>query len=181
VSVLEAFAVFLVVIGLFSLFAPRIAWFFSIGWKIRNSEPSDAYLIMNRIGGGIACIVAIIIFITAGTGNKETSTTEKMIRDNLTNNQIESVTLQMQPVSSTDADELKKWILNSNWKKPTIDYRKQNSFSSVAELDLHYVDGHGIEILYMGNEQFGISENTLYPEYVFSSPSLVNWLSAHGY
>ncbi|MCZ8513384.1 hypothetical protein O9H85_13290 [Paenibacillus filicis] len=72
---METLAIFLVLIGLFNLFAPRAAWFASIGWKIRNAEPSDAYLIMHRFGGGIACIVAIAIII-AGTGHKEISTKE---------------------------------------------------------------------------------------------------------
>jgi hypothetical protein len=45
-------AVFLLLIGLFNLFAPRAARFASIGWKIRNAEPSDAYLAVHRIGGG---------------------------------------------------------------------------------------------------------------------------------
>ncbi|SEC40511.1 hypothetical protein SAMN05443246_3986 [Paenibacillus sp. GP183] len=175
-----AFAIFLALLGLFNLFAPRAAWYGSIGWKLRDAEPSDAYLIILRIGGGIVCIVAIIIFLTAGTGDRETST-EKMIRDNLANNQIESVTLQMKPVTSIDADELKNWILKSNWKKPAIDYRKQSSFSSAAELDIHLNNGREIEVFKMGNDQIGIGEKVFYPEYVFSSPLLENWFSTHGY
>ncbi|WP_366414803.1 DUF6199 family natural product biosynthesis protein [Paenibacillus sp. GP183] len=63
-SVIGVFAIFLVLVGLFNLFAPRAAWFVSIGWKISNAEPSDAYLVMHRIGGGIACIVAVVLLFT---------------------------------------------------------------------------------------------------------------------
>lgn len=173
------FAILLAFIGLFNLFVPRVAWFAAIGWKIRNAEPSEAYLIIHRIGGGLACIIAIVII--AGTWQKGTQTTEKMIRDMLTSNQIESMTLQMQPITSLNTVELKNWILNSKWETPTVDYRQNSSFSSIAELDLHFANGNEIAIFDMGNGQFGVSKNLFYPDFIFSNPSLESWFSAHGY
>lgn len=173
-----AFAI--LIIGLFNLFAPRAAWFVSIGWKIRDAEPSDTSLIVYRIGGGVACIIAIFLFI-AGTGVKDSSTPEQLIRSNLESGQIQSATLQTQIISSFNSDEVISWIINANWNKPAIDYSKQTGFSALVELDLYYTAGNQIVIFDMGNGQFGISENGLYPEYVFASPSLKSWFSAHGY
>lgn len=54
---------FFIAIGLFHLLAPYASWYMSVGWKLRDAEPSDAYLVMTRIGGVIACAVGIIVFI----------------------------------------------------------------------------------------------------------------------
>lgn len=55
----------ILIIGLFHLFAPRAAWWMSIGWKLRDGEPSDLYIGMSRFGGGLASVVAIIILIVS--------------------------------------------------------------------------------------------------------------------
>ncbi len=52
------------ILGLFSLLLPEAAWYLHIGWKIKDAEPSDAAIIMERIGGGIlvALVILYIIF-----------------------------------------------------------------------------------------------------------------------
>jgi hypothetical protein len=58
------FALFLLITGLISIFAPEVAWYLSIGWKLRDAEPSDVVLIFHRITGGISIIVALFIFLS---------------------------------------------------------------------------------------------------------------------
>lgn len=50
----------LILLGLFNLIFPRAAWFLEIGWKIRDSEPSDGALILHRVIGVILCIAGIL-------------------------------------------------------------------------------------------------------------------------
>lgn len=52
--------IFIFLIGLMHLLAPKVAWFLEIGWKIQDSEPSEAYLIFTRIMGGIFIITSVI-------------------------------------------------------------------------------------------------------------------------
>lgn len=49
----------LILAGLFSIIFPRAAWFLEIGWKIKDSEPSEGALILHRAIGVILCIVGI--------------------------------------------------------------------------------------------------------------------------
>lgn len=49
----------LILIGLFNVFFPRAAWYLEIGWKIKDSEPSEGALIFHRVMGVIFCIVGI--------------------------------------------------------------------------------------------------------------------------
>lgn len=52
----------LIVIGLFSLLAPRAAWYMEIGWKLKDSEPSEGVLNLNRIIGFVLILVGILKF-----------------------------------------------------------------------------------------------------------------------
>ncbi|GGP10701.1 DUF6199 family natural product biosynthesis protein [Oceanobacillus neutriphilus] len=53
--------IILIIYGLISIFSPRTAWWLSLGWQLKNSEPSHAALIANRVGGVFMVIVAAIM------------------------------------------------------------------------------------------------------------------------
>lgn len=57
------FFIFLfVLIALLNIFFPRAGWYMSYGWKIKGDvEPSDAYLLMTRIGG-VFVLVMVLTF-----------------------------------------------------------------------------------------------------------------------
>lgn len=50
-----------VLIGLWSLFFPRAAWFIEFGWRYRNAEPSGGALIFQRSAGVILLIAGIFL------------------------------------------------------------------------------------------------------------------------
>lgn len=52
--------IILVLIGLLAVLSPKTAWYLRCGWRFRNAEPSEAALILERIGG--------VIFVMAGIG-----------------------------------------------------------------------------------------------------------------
>ena len=52
---------FLFVIGIFNIVSPATAWYLEYGWRYKNAEPSGLALGMNRFGGVIAIIVAVIM------------------------------------------------------------------------------------------------------------------------
>ena len=40
-----------IALGIWNLAAPRTAWYLSYGWRFKNAEPSDAALVLGRVGG----------------------------------------------------------------------------------------------------------------------------------
>ena len=59
------------VIGFILLFSgglsainPEAAWQWEIGWKVKDAEPSDAYLLYIRILGIVFCIIGLILVFT---------------------------------------------------------------------------------------------------------------------
>jgi len=50
-----------IVIGIVNIIFPNAMWYLSEGWKYKNAEPSDAALIMTRVGGGFAIVIGLFI------------------------------------------------------------------------------------------------------------------------
>ncbi|NWL90162.1 MULTISPECIES: DUF6199 family natural product biosynthesis protein [unclassified Paenibacillus] len=52
-----------IIIGVLNLAKPEFAWYLKEGWKVDgDSEPSDTYLTLTRISGGVAIFVGILVF-----------------------------------------------------------------------------------------------------------------------
>ena len=54
----------LIAVGIFNTVWPRAAWYLEYGWRYKNAEPSDLVLGLNRFGGIIAILVAVIMAFT---------------------------------------------------------------------------------------------------------------------
>lgn len=61
-NILLTFLLFAV--GIFNTLWPHAAWYLEYGWRFKNAEPSDLVLGLNRFGGIIAIVVAIIVAFT---------------------------------------------------------------------------------------------------------------------
>lgn len=55
----------ILLLGLFNLFFPKAAWYLEIGWKLKDAEPSDGVLILNRVIGIIVCIIGVFYIMGA--------------------------------------------------------------------------------------------------------------------
>lgn len=51
----------LIALGIWGAAAPRSVWYLSYGWRFKDAEPSDAALLAERLGGGIAVFIGIIL------------------------------------------------------------------------------------------------------------------------
>lgn len=48
-------------VGIFQIASPYTAWYLGYGWRYKNAEPSDTALVVNRVMGVFAVIIAIIL------------------------------------------------------------------------------------------------------------------------
>ena len=51
----------LMALGLFHLISPHTTWYLSHGWRFKDAEPSDLALALNRMGGGIALLIGLLL------------------------------------------------------------------------------------------------------------------------
>src|SRR5690606_27510871 len=55
--------IILMLIGLLLAVFPYGAWYLEIGWRLKDAEPSDLALIVNRVGGILIGIVGLFILL----------------------------------------------------------------------------------------------------------------------
>ncbi|MEM9926719.1 MAG: DUF6199 family natural product biosynthesis protein [Cyanobacteria bacterium P01_D01_bin.50] len=55
---LRLLLIFFIILCLVTVFNPPLAWKLKEGWKFKNAQPSDLYLLSTRIGG----IIGVIMF-----------------------------------------------------------------------------------------------------------------------
>lgn len=59
-------AIILIVLGLVGIIAPEKLWYLQVGYKIKDSEPTDFALFMNRVEGifclGFAIFMLLFVF-----------------------------------------------------------------------------------------------------------------------
>lgn len=54
---------FFIIIGLICAFIPGFLWWLSIGWLLRDAEPSDAALMYYRVVGYIFLFLGVIYIL----------------------------------------------------------------------------------------------------------------------
>lgn len=55
------FGFIFIIIGILNIAFPKVGWYMQYGWQFKNAEPSDAALIMARVGGVVAIIVGLFL------------------------------------------------------------------------------------------------------------------------
>lgn len=55
---------FLIVVGLVSIFNPKLGWWLSDGWKYKDVEPSGCAMFAQVVGGIIAVIFGLVVVFT---------------------------------------------------------------------------------------------------------------------
>lgn len=56
--------VLIIIASFCSILWPRAMWHLHEGWKYKNVEPSDAAIMMTRVGGVVEIIICIVILIS---------------------------------------------------------------------------------------------------------------------
>ncbi|MNO43050.1 hypothetical protein D3C76_332590 [compost metagenome] len=54
-----------IIIGFLNICFPSFAWYLKEGWKVDgDSEPSETYLALTRLGGIVAVVIGIFVFLS---------------------------------------------------------------------------------------------------------------------
>lgn len=62
------FSLLFIISGLLGIFFPSFGWYIRYGWMVNgDSEPSDAFIFLSRVGGAIAIVVGLTIIFTGGS------------------------------------------------------------------------------------------------------------------
>lgn len=54
---------FIILIGAIVVAFPKASWYLNYGWRYKDSKPSDVAIVVQRVSGGIAIVVGLILII----------------------------------------------------------------------------------------------------------------------
>ncbi|GMK37369.1 hypothetical protein PCCS19_04220 [Paenibacillus sp. CCS19] len=60
---LGLFGFIFIIIGVLNIAFPRAGWYMKYGWQFKNAEPSEAAMIMARVGGVIGVIIGLFLLL----------------------------------------------------------------------------------------------------------------------
>lgn len=179
-------AVIVFIVCLFHLLAPRVAWTLHIGWKLKGAQPSDTYLALVRIGGGIGCVATAIIIVVAfinaprsTSSNTWLHTTEtKLIAQDVLKVSVGTGIPSDHLLSKQQIDTFVPEIQNDISKAVSLGGTQSvNSYNQ--EIDITFTDGTGIKIYELtdrGTFEFGPSQNNDSAQYSFQDFGLTKKL-----
>lgn len=164
------------VVGAFHALAPRAAWYMSIGWKLKDGEPSDLYIGMSRFFGSAAAVIALIVIIvrmiTGISSAHQQTAWVSQFKSNLTVVNVASVTDPFgHSVTTNQERTVLSMLRNEDMYPSTV-----TSGGGIGELDIQLKDGQTVSIIniqpnswYLTSNQPGVSP------YSFEDANLVAW------
>ncbi|NMM54394.1 DUF6199 family natural product biosynthesis protein [Paenibacillus aquistagni] len=57
------FGILFLLLGVFGLVTPRLAWYISMGWRVEDQEPSHAALMLQRVTGVFAAVIGLVLLL----------------------------------------------------------------------------------------------------------------------
>lgn len=176
------FGFILLILGIVSVASPNTAWYLSVGWKIKDAEPSDAALAMNRVGGVFACIVGFIILVSSCssmiTGGSDAKW-EKRFQQRIEVGEVSEIRFGL-------VDQI---ILNSEERKEVTDliheaqlesFDPGNAWGSSGSGTIYFEDGYQVDLVLFGNSGgIELHPNETENAFKIQSSGLESWVRTH--
>ncbi|WP_372630793.1 DUF6199 family natural product biosynthesis protein [Cohnella sp.] len=62
---MAVFIILFIILAILNIVYPSFGWYLRYGWMVKGeSEPSEAYLIMSRVGGIVALVLLIFVLFS---------------------------------------------------------------------------------------------------------------------
>lgn len=139
----------LMMLGLFNALFPYPAWYLSVGWRIKDAEPTEAALITNRAVGVIAAIVGLVIMVSScsigGGGNSDYASA---FQKRLLAGEVQDIKVMAgaEPTAALTKEELTKAV-DLLAHAPMKGFTLGMTYSGVGEATIIYKDGTTDELL----------------------------------
>ncbi len=163
------FVVFIIFIySIITIFAPRMAWYLSSGWKFKNSEPSDGALVFHRLSGIVVAIVTFIILVNNISNSLSTNSWPNKFLHKITIENVDKIIVgDNKGLSSDEIEGFVKVINNVKMRKGP----QESGFGYSKTINIVFKDGTG-EIIYDTEGYFKIRPHGMDSEYSFDSLEL---------
>ncbi|WP_219837592.1 hypothetical protein [Paenibacillus sp. R14(2021)] len=138
----------LMLLGLFNALFPYPAWYLSVGWRIKDAEPTEAALFTNRAVGVIAAIVGLVIMISScsiggGGGSGYASAFQKR----LLAGEVQEIKIDIPANTPSLSEEERAQAVDLMAHAPMDGFTLGMSYSGAGEATIVYKDGTTDDLL----------------------------------
>ncbi|RUT47153.1 hypothetical protein EJP82_08205 [Paenibacillus anaericanus] len=176
------FGFILLVIGILGVASPYSAWYLSIGWKIKDAEPSDAALAMHRTVGVIASLAGFILIVSSCasmfTGGSDAKW-EKKFQQRLETGVVSEISFGMIDKLSLTVEERNEVV--ELIKEARLEpFDTGSIYGASGSGSISFEDGYQVELVLFGNSH-GIELHPNETENAFriESNELESWIRTH--
>ncbi|MCM3785053.1 hypothetical protein M3231_18945 [Neobacillus mesonae] len=102
--------------GLIAALSPHTAWYLSIGWRFKDTEPSDLALVVERIAGIILAVIGFILIVSSCSSGSADKKWPEEFKDKLAAGEVKEITVGLidpVPLSQAEVAEVIRMIQNS--------------------------------------------------------------------
>ncbi|GGH31043.1 DUF6199 family natural product biosynthesis protein [Paenibacillus segetis] len=176
------FGFILLIIGIISAASPNTAWYLSVGWKIKDAEPSEAALAMNRVVGVIASIVGLIILISSCasmfTGGSDAKW-EKQFQQRIEAGEVSEIKFGLVDQTILTSEERME-VTDLIHEAQLEPFDPGNIWGSSGSGTISFVDGYQVDLVLFGNSGgIELHPNETENAYRIQSDSLESWIRTH--
>lgn len=171
----------LIVGGVHALF-PRFCWFLSIGWKLRDAEPSDLYLGVSRFLGSLAGIGGLVVLLVSVVQNRVeagTAISWQSVQSHLAAGNIASVRTSSGQAVKTTPEELDALHRGIRDLSPDSFQADSGSFHGFGSVTITCKDGFQATLIQLDPDSevgIAVGDARLAPTFTAHSSELHEWI-----
>lgn len=169
----------MLVIGMITAISPYTGWYMSLGWRLKDAEPSDLALSTQRVSGVVLVIVGMIFLLSSCSLGISKDSWPERFHERLTTVEVEKITVGFVDTVTIKEEEVQE----------IVDRLKQSQFESFElgttygfnnSAQITFEDGYSIEVI-IGGPSGGVEVHPDEKEvaYKILNSGLEGWFTSH--
>lgn len=133
--------------GALGAISPYSAWYLSTGWKFKDAEPSEAALLMNRLGGIAGVIVGLVVLVSSCSMAGGERAVAKQFQNRLLAGEVRDIKVgfgEARSLSKEDLDQAVELMASS----PMSAFDPGNAYGASGKATIYYEDGTTDELVF---------------------------------
>ncbi|MCG7378088.1 hypothetical protein MH215_13885 [Paenibacillus sp. ACRSA] len=165
-----------------ALFAiwPYLGWYLRLGWRLKDAEPSDLALSVDRILGVVLVIIGLILIVSScSTGSQSNHTWAEQFKKKLDAGQVKEISIGMfnpTTLSEEETNTVVQLIQHAELRP----FDTGNAFGSSNAGKITFMDGLSVELVIWGSSGgIELHPDATQTKYEIMSEELKEWFTTN--
>ncbi|WP_338541173.1 DUF6199 family natural product biosynthesis protein [Paenibacillus tundrae] len=166
------------ILGVLFAIWPYLGWYLRLGWRLKDAEPSDLALSVDRILGVVLVIIGLVLIVSScSTGSKSDHTWAEQFKNKLDAEQVKEIRIGMfnpTTLSQEETNTVVQMIQNAELRP----FESGNAFGASNTGEITFIDGTSVELVIWGSSGgIELHPNAAQTQYEIMSEELKEWFT----